>query len=72
MLFQIIRGRNTELVVTFLAYWNKVKPEDKLVKGTESLEIITKKKLNELVVNFWPNTKKQNGDSCKKSALMGV
>ena len=55
-----------------MAYWNEVKPEDKRVKRTESLEIIPKKELNELLVNFWPNAKKQNGDSYKKSALMGI
>ena len=59
-------------VVTFVAYWNKVKPEDERVKNTESLEKIPKKELNELLANFWPNTEKQNGDSYKKSALMGI
>ena len=42
------------------------------VKSTESLEIISKKELNEHLANFWPNAKKQNGDSYKKSALMGI
>ena len=55
-----------------MAYWNEVKPEDERVKGTESLEIIPKKELNELLANFWPNAKKQNGDRYKKSALMGI
>ena len=76
----LIEGKDSEntrkatknAVVTFLAYWNKVKPEDEPVKSTESLEIIPKKKLNELLANFWPNAKKQNGDSYKKSALMGI
>ena len=44
---------------------NYLKPEDEPVKGTESLEIIPKKELNELLANFWPNAKKQNGDSYK-------
>ena len=76
----IIEGKNSEnrrkatknAVVTFLAYWNKVKPEDERVKNTESLEKIQKKELNELLANFWPNAKKQNGDSYKKSAVMGI
>ena len=59
-------------VVTFLAYWNEAKPKDERVKNTESLEKIQKKELNELLANFWLNTKKQNGDSYKKSALMGI
>ena len=66
------RKATKNAVVTFLAYWNEVKPEDEPVKSTESLEIIPKKELNELLANFWPNAKKQNGDSYKKSALMGI
>ena len=54
-------------VITFLAYWNEVKPENERVKNTESLEKVPKKELNELLANFWPNAKKQNGDSYKKS-----
>ena len=76
----LIEGKDSEntrkatknAVVTFLAYWNEVKPEDERVKNTESLEKIPKKELNELLANFWPNAKKQNGDSYKKSALMGI
>ena len=49
-----------------------LKPEDERVKNTESLEKIPKKELNEHLANFWPNAKKQNGDSYKKSALMGI
>jgi len=67
-----MRKATKNAVVTFLAYWNEVKPEDERVKNTESLEKIPKKELNELLVNFWPNAKKQNGDSYKKSALMGI
>ena len=66
------RKATKNAVVTFLAYWNEVKPEDERVKNTESLEKIPKKELNELLANFWPNAKKQNGDSYKKSALMGI
>ena len=55
---------------TFLAYWIEVKPEEKGIK--KSLEKIPKKELNELLATFWPNTKEQNGDSYKKSALMGI
>ena len=66
------RKATKKAVVTFLAYWNEVKPEDERVKNTESLEKIPKKELNELLANFWPNAKKQNGDSYKKSALMGI
>ncbi len=59
----LIEGKDSEntrkatknVVVTFLAYGNKVKPEGERVKSTESLEIIPKKKLNELIANFWPN-----------------
>ena len=51
------RKATKNAVVTFLAYWNEVKP---------------KKELNELLANFWPNVKKQNGDSYKKCALMGI
>ena len=76
----LIEGKDSEntrkaiknAVVTFLAYWNEVKPEDERVKSTESLEIIPKKELNELLANFWPSAKKQNGDSYKKSALVGI
>ena len=50
---------------------NDLKPEDERIKNTESLEKIPKE-LNELLANFWPNAKKQNGDSYKKSALMGI
>ena len=72
----LVEGKDSEntrkatknVVVTFLAYWN----EDEQVKNTESLEKIPKKELNELLANFWPNAKKKNGDSCKKSALMGT
>ena len=43
------QSTQTELVtlhyITFLAYWNEVKPEDERVKSTESLEIIPKKEL---------------------------
>ena len=66
------RKATKNVVATFLAYWNKVKPEDEGVKSTELLEIILQKKLNELLANFWPNAKKQNGNSYKKSALMGI
>ena len=59
-----IRKATMNAVVTFLAYWNKVKPE--------SLEKILKKNLNELLANFWTKAKKQNGESYKKSALMGI
>ena len=42
----LIEGKNSEntrkatknAVVTFLVYWNKVKPENERVKNTESLE----------------------------------
>ena len=76
----LIEGKDSEntrkatknAVVTFLAYGNEVKPEDERVKNTESLEKIPKKELNELLANFWPNAKKQNEDSYKKSALMGI
>ena len=76
----LIEGKDSEntrkatknALVTFLAYWNEVKLEDERVKNTESLENIPKKELNELLANFWPNAKKQNGDSYKKSALMGI
>ena len=60
------RKATKNAVVTFLAYWNEVKPEDERVKNTESLENIPKKELNEPLANFWPNAKKQNGDSYKK------
>jgi len=66
------RKASKNAVVTFLAYWNEVKPEDERVKNTESLQKIPKKEVNELLANFWRNTKKQNGDSYKKSALMGI
>ena len=66
------RKATKNAVVTFLAYWNEVKPEDERVKNTESLENIPKKELNEPLANFWPNAKKQNGDSYKKTALMGI
>ena len=69
-LFKILRPVEST-VVTFLAYWNEVKPEDEPVKNTESLEKIPKE-LKELLANFWPNAKKQNGDSYKKSALTGI
>ncbi|KAK2549950.1 hypothetical protein P5673_029555, partial [Acropora cervicornis] len=76
----LVEGKDSEntrkatknAVVTFLAYWNEVKPENERVKNTESLEKLPKKELNELLANFWPNAKKQNGDSYKKSALMGI
>ena len=63
----LIEGKDSEntrkatknAVVTFLAYWNEVKPEDERVQTTESLEIIPKKEQNELLTNFWPNAKKQ-------------
>ena len=53
----LIEGKDSEnttkatknAVVTFLAYWNEVKPEDERVKNTESLEKILKKELNELL-----------------------
>ena len=67
-----MRKATKNAVVTFLAYWNEVKPDDEQVKNTESLEKIPKKELNELLANFWPNAKKQNEDSYKKSALMGI
>ena len=41
------RKATTNAVVTFLACWNEVKPEDEPVKSTESLEIIPKKEVNE-------------------------
>ena len=66
------RKATKNAIVTFLAYWNEVNPVDKRVKNTESLEKIPKKELNELLATFWPNAKKQNGDSYKKSALMGI
>ena len=74
----LIEGKDSEntrkatknAVVTFLASWNEVKPEDERVQNTESLQKIPKE-LNELLANFWPNAKKQNGDGYKKSALMG-
>ena len=76
----LIEGKDSEntrkatknAVFTFLAYWNKVEPDNEQVESTESLEIIPKKELNELLANFWPNVKKQNGDSYKKCALMGI
>ena len=76
----LIEGKDSEntrkatknAVVTFLAYWNEVKPEDERVKSTESLEIIPKKQLKKLLAIFLPNAKKQNGDSYKESALMGI
>ena len=55
-----------------MAYWNEVKPEEEPMKNTESLEKIPKKELNELLANFWPNSKKMYRDSYKKSALMGI
>ena len=58
--------------VTFLAYWNKVKPQDEKARNTGQAEIIPKKELNELLENFWPNAKKQYGDSYRMSALMGI
>ena len=59
------RKATKNAAVTFLAYWNEVKPEDERVKNTESLEKLPKKKFNELLPNFWPNAKKQNGDTYK-------
>jgi len=67
-----MRKATKNAVVTFLAYWNEVKPEDERVKNTESLEKIPKKELHKLLANFWPNAMKQNGDSYKKCALMGI
>ena len=46
------RKATKNAVVTFLAYWNEVKPEDERVKSTESPEIIPKKELNELLAYF--------------------
>ena len=66
------RKATKNAVVTFLAYCNEVKPEDERVKNTESLEQIPKTELNGLLVNFWSNAKKQNGDSYKESSLMGI
>ena len=76
----LIEGKDSEntrkatknAVFTFLAYWNKVEPDNEQVESTESLEIIPKKELNELLANFWQNAMKQNGDSNKNSALMGI
>ena len=76
----LVEGKDSEntrkatknAVVTFLAYWNEVKPEDERVKNIESLEKIPKKELNGLLANFWPNANRQNENSCKKSALMGI
>ena len=66
------RKTTKNAVVTLLAYWNEVKAKDERVKNTESLEKISKKELNKLPANFRPNAKKQNGESYKKSALMGI
>ena len=41
------RKATTNAVVTFLACWNEVKPEDERVKSIESLEMIPKKKPSE-------------------------
>ena len=76
----LIEGKNSEntreatknAVVTFLAYWNEVKPENEKAKKYKIAGKFPKKELNELLANFWPNTKKQNGDIYKKSALMGI
>ena len=76
----LIEGKDSEntrkatknAVVTFLAYWNKVKPEDERVKSKESLKMIPKKELDELLANFWPNAEKQTGDCYRKSALVGI
>ena len=70
----LIEGKDSENTrkATFLAYWNKVEPDNERVESTESLEIISKKEMNELLANFWQNAKKQNGDSNKNSALMGI
>ena len=76
----LIEGKDSEntrkatknAVVKFLAYCNEVKPEEGPVKNKESLEKIPKNELNELLANFWPNATKKNGDSYKKSALMGI
>ena len=56
----LVEGKDSEntrkatknAVVTFLAYWNEVKPEDDPVKNTKSLEKTPKKELNELLANF--------------------
>ena len=45
-IYNLFEGKDSEntrkatknAVVTFLAYWNKVKPEDERVKNTESLD----------------------------------
>jgi len=47
----LIEGKNSEntrkvtknAVVTFLAYWNEVKPENERLKNTESLEKIRRR-----------------------------
>lgn len=48
--FSKYKKSNQKALVTFLAYYNKVKPEEMLVKNTELLENILKKKLKELEV----------------------
>ena len=72
----LVEGKDSEntrkatknAVVTFLAYWNEVKPENERVKNTESLEKLPKKKLNELLANFWP-TQRNRTETATKSLL---
>ena len=67
----LIEGKDSEntrkatknAVVTFLAYWNEVKPEDERVKNTESLEKIP---------NFWRisgRTQRNRTETATKSLL---
>ena len=74
----LIEGKDSEntrkatknAVVTFLTYWNEVKPEDEPVKSTESLEIIPKKELNELSGEFLAEREETEWGQLKKPALM--
>jgi len=59
----------TPVVVTFLAYWNEVQPENEHRNARK----ILKKELNELLENFsGPGQRNKIKDSYKKSALMGI
>ena len=65
------RKATKNTVVTFLANFNEVQPEEEPVKNTESLEKIPKKAMNELLVNFSSNAKKNNEDNEKKVCFDG-
>jgi predicted adenine nucleotide alpha hydrolase (AANH) superfamily ATPase len=58
-------------MATLLAFCNAISPNESPPKNTEYINEMSKEKLNELLITFYPNARKKNGGNYKKSALMG-